>query len=337
MRPGAARDKSRVLEISGQIWEGEDYVPAIIDHWLADKTGEFTVAEYDGRVMGFAKFTLLTLEDGWMEGIRVDPAARNLGIGKLITRHFVDKARSLGLKSLRLSTHVDNRESIHIIEKFGFRPDAGFAYCSRRLGVGGQKGPERSPAQPVWQAQPVSPVRPGKVQSRRENDQVVEYVLASEFCRCARGYLPMGWKFQKADAQLLEKVPDFADVYWVPGDAAVDGPRDAAAGAANHKADDPAGGSIAGIMIIARTARVSDELPIFVLEGERLAQELLVDHALGLAERGNFRFLEYMAPQGHSSLATAIAGGMREHCEGKAADEADVFVYEYPLDLQIPS
>ncbi len=325
MRPGTILDKPRVLEISAQIWEGEDYVPAVIDYWLADQAGEFTVAEYNGEVMGFAKFTLLTPQDGWMEGIRVDPKARNLGIGKLLTLYFLDKAKALKLRSLRLSTHVDNRESIHIIEKFGFKPDAGFVYCSRRLGGASPEGPGTPPAL----GPAAAPVEaPAKVQAEVSNqalrvrllqdgDLVARYIISSEFYRCAGGYLPIGWKFQEVEEGLLANLPNFADVYYV-GDGMADG------------IDGNPNGRIEGLMIIAKSARVFAELPVFFLEGDGQAQEQLIDYAFELARRKGFRFLEYMAPQGHSSLAVACKKGMREHCEGTSANAPDVFVYEYP-------
>ena len=43
LRKATASDKPRIVEISSQIWEGEDYVPDVLDDWLADPSGEVIV------------------------------------------------------------------------------------------------------------------------------------------------------------------------------------------------------------------------------------------------------------------------------------------------------
>ena len=44
LRGARSEDKPRILEISSQIWEGNDYVPFIVDDWLSDAGGEFVEA-----------------------------------------------------------------------------------------------------------------------------------------------------------------------------------------------------------------------------------------------------------------------------------------------------
>ena len=44
LRKAIASDKPRITEISSQIWDGEDYVPDVLDDWLANLNGEVIVA-----------------------------------------------------------------------------------------------------------------------------------------------------------------------------------------------------------------------------------------------------------------------------------------------------
>ncbi|MBU0596364.1 hypothetical protein KJ567_06745, partial [Candidatus Bipolaricaulota bacterium] len=57
LRPVVETDRTRVFEISAQIWDGEDYVPSHFDAWLADSEGEVVGAEFDGTLIAFARRT----------------------------------------------------------------------------------------------------------------------------------------------------------------------------------------------------------------------------------------------------------------------------------------
>ena len=48
LRPVTLEDRPRVLEISSQIWDGEDYVPEQFAEWLADRHGEVIGAKCAG-------------------------------------------------------------------------------------------------------------------------------------------------------------------------------------------------------------------------------------------------------------------------------------------------
>jgi hypothetical protein len=54
VRQAAVTDRARILEISSQIWDGNDYVPEVLDAWFADAEGELVVATLDGHVIAFA-------------------------------------------------------------------------------------------------------------------------------------------------------------------------------------------------------------------------------------------------------------------------------------------
>jgi GNAT superfamily N-acetyltransferase len=92
LRLATKEDKPRILEISAQIWEGEDYVPVVVDDWLAAAGSELVVATLAGELIAFAHLQWLAPEYVWLEGIRTDPARRNLGAGKALTDYLLERA-----------------------------------------------------------------------------------------------------------------------------------------------------------------------------------------------------------------------------------------------------
>jgi dipeptidase/GNAT superfamily N-acetyltransferase len=118
LRRATADDKPRILEISAQIWKGEDYIPGVIDRWLTDETGEVVVALADGVLTGFARHSCLLPGFVWFEGIRTDPTRQNRGVGRAIARYQLDWAARMGARRIGLSTHRSYRQPF---PRSGFR------------------------------------------------------------------------------------------------------------------------------------------------------------------------------------------------------------------------
>jgi len=58
------------LQISKDIWEGDDYIPEIFDKWIADPYGEFVGLFDENTLVAFGKMTYLTPTDVWLEGLK---------------------------------------------------------------------------------------------------------------------------------------------------------------------------------------------------------------------------------------------------------------------------
>ncbi|MEA3238193.1 MAG: GNAT family N-acetyltransferase, partial [Candidatus Bipolaricaulota bacterium] len=89
LRKAVASDKPRITEISSQIWDGDDYVPEVLDDWLADSRGEVIVAIVDEKLISFARRSYLLPGYACLEGARTDPAYRNTGVFQEISRYFL--------------------------------------------------------------------------------------------------------------------------------------------------------------------------------------------------------------------------------------------------------
>ena len=62
--------KERVLQISKNISEGDDYIQEIFNDWVADAYGEFVGFFVENKIVAFSKMTYLTPTDVRLEGLR---------------------------------------------------------------------------------------------------------------------------------------------------------------------------------------------------------------------------------------------------------------------------
>ena len=65
VRPLTPEDRARVLEISSQIWDGDDWVPEALDSWFRTADGEAVAAVLDGTLIGFARRTWILPGHAW--------------------------------------------------------------------------------------------------------------------------------------------------------------------------------------------------------------------------------------------------------------------------------
>jgi hypothetical protein len=75
VRPARPADRQRILDISARTWDSHNYVPLMLDEWLAGAAGELLVAVLDG---GGAAFSYQT----W-----VADGARRIGLSTYIDNH----------------------------------------------------------------------------------------------------------------------------------------------------------------------------------------------------------------------------------------------------------
>lgn len=191
-RKARHEDKSAIIDISKDVWEGTDYLPDTFDKWVEEKGGEFTVAELDGRVVGCAKFSLLSPGEYWLEGIRVHRDMRGQGIAKKITEYYIDKAKSLGYEYLSLSTYIENYGSIKIIKDYRFEPT---------LELMGFYADENTQVEDVTDYQMV-------------NDIVeVRHIFDTEEMKKRKKFLAFDWTFMKAKEELIKELVDRGEVY----------------------------------------------------------------------------------------------------------------------------
>ena len=179
IRTATVADRDRILAISAQIWEGYDYVPSVLDEWLAGSEGELLVAVLDGVVAAFSYRTWLADGHAWLQGIRTDEALRGRGSGKALTERSLSRAWEEGARRVGLSTHIDNQASMHIVESFGFRRVASFVYLEGELPGGSDGGDPHIVALP--------------------EEEAAQFVAGSDSLELAGGRFAWEWKFLEFD------------------------------------------------------------------------------------------------------------------------------------------
>lgn len=106
----------------------EDSDHKALDHpqeYIIDKGGFIFIAIYKGEPVGTC--ALIAMDDGGFElaKMAVSPAAQGLGIGYLLGRACIDKARGLGARRVYLESNTMLKPAINLYYKLGFRKASG--------------------------------------------------------------------------------------------------------------------------------------------------------------------------------------------------------------------
>ena len=93
-------------------------------HWsraqFEEELGRLVVAEADGRVAGYAGLSILP-PDAQVATIAVRPELARQGLGRLLLRALMDKARALGCARAQLEVGAGNVPALRLYESEGFR------------------------------------------------------------------------------------------------------------------------------------------------------------------------------------------------------------------------
>jgi GNAT superfamily N-acetyltransferase len=270
IRTARLADRARILAISSQIWEGDDYVPQVIDEWLRMRDSEVAVADLNGAVIAFGHTVNLIPGYVWLEGIRTDTAAQGHGAGKALTEYFIEKATREGAQRIGLSTYIDNLASIHIIEQYRFVRQASFILAEAKL-----DGPARSTAElsPLVSAVPF--------------DEARAWILGSASMTKSCGFLSQGWKFWPVARPGV--------VAWPPFDAAI-----------GIRSGD---GSLRSLLVVCRPDHGPGEASIDFADGSAEDLDVLVRHALALHPGAKYIQTMIPAGQAvHTNLLETVTG-----------------------------
>ncbi|MFX1502609.1 MAG: GNAT family N-acetyltransferase [Promethearchaeota archaeon] len=117
-------DIPAIKDISKDIWEGDDYIPYVIEQWLQEKDcmnyGTFK-DENKTDLIGFGRVKLYNKEIAWLEGGRIKASYQGQGIGKKQLNYAIEYARKVGTKVAQYDTGSKNYASISLAKKFGFK------------------------------------------------------------------------------------------------------------------------------------------------------------------------------------------------------------------------
>jgi GNAT superfamily N-acetyltransferase len=103
-------DREQVLAFTANTWADGDYIDQVFDDWLANPSGRFLAVEHSAshNVVAIDKLTMLSPDEGWFEGLRIDPEHRGRGLAGRIQRFMLGEAAHAGARSIRLLTLATN-------------------------------------------------------------------------------------------------------------------------------------------------------------------------------------------------------------------------------------
>ncbi len=118
-------DYDDILDISKDIWDGNDYLPKVFYKWVEDKDGYFVGVEVDDKIVAVGKYTILKDGQGWLEGLRVHKDYRGRQYAHAVTDVLFNIARedlkNDKITNIAMCTHKDTPASIKMMKERKFK------------------------------------------------------------------------------------------------------------------------------------------------------------------------------------------------------------------------
>jgi ribosomal protein S18 acetylase RimI-like enzyme len=113
-------DREAVLAFCAQTWRDGDYIQYVWEDWLNDTTGALLVATIAGKPVGLSHLRMMSPDEAWIEGVRVDPEMRRQGVARVLISRTLVTAHERGAAVARYFTSSDNVASQQLFDRFGF-------------------------------------------------------------------------------------------------------------------------------------------------------------------------------------------------------------------------
>ena len=113
-------DLPDIIEITKDIWEGNDYLPKRIGEFLTDPHSHPCVIELDNKVISVGNMRFINDDIVWLEALRTHPEYRAKGLAKTLTSELFKLGKSMGAKQAWLMTSQSNMATQKILEDLKF-------------------------------------------------------------------------------------------------------------------------------------------------------------------------------------------------------------------------
>lgn len=155
IRPARPDDAGTVRAFATDTWpeHGGDYLPRVFESWVRDDgpTARTLVADVEGGAVGLLRTVLLTPDEAWCGGLRVDPDYRGEGIARRLTQTAFDWAGERGATVARAMVFSWNSAGLGVARAVGFEPVTEFRWAhpapARGAGAAAADDPD---AESVW-------------------------------------------------------------------------------------------------------------------------------------------------------------------------------------------
>jgi ribosomal protein S18 acetylase RimI-like enzyme len=142
-RPAREDDREAVLAFCARTWDDGDYIQYVWEDWLHDTDGALLVATLAGRPVGLAHLRMMSADEAWIEGVRVDAEVRRRGVARVLISRTLVTAHERGATVARYFTSSDNVASQQLFDRFGFtRVAEVLHFTAEPLGADEREGEE---------------------------------------------------------------------------------------------------------------------------------------------------------------------------------------------------
>ncbi len=143
--------------MTGDIWNGNDYIARVFDDWVMDATAAFQAVEVDGVVVGLQRLRPYAPGLIWYEGLRVATTHQRQGVARAMLDSAIAEAREQGFAEIRLATYND--VASHLFKLAGFKPLVDIRWWRAQRVEGGEPAnmPDESAAEKLWKMAASSP------------------------------------------------------------------------------------------------------------------------------------------------------------------------------------
>lgn len=127
-------DYEAVAAFTAQIWDdrGGDYLSRVYHDWLEDPDDDSkktVLAEVDGEAAGIVQAVMLSADEAWFQGLRVNPDFRRRGVSLALNEACFEWARERGATVGRLMIFAWNRPALGAARAGGFDPVTEFRFA----------------------------------------------------------------------------------------------------------------------------------------------------------------------------------------------------------------
>lgn len=120
LRLAKESDKEAVLAFCENTWKDKkDFIGSFWDKWIADREGYLFVAAIDEIPVAIMKVDLLSNNEAWWKGLRVDPYYRRRGLSKVLDSHVTRYLVENNITISRTCVYSDNEIMVKIMTQRG--------------------------------------------------------------------------------------------------------------------------------------------------------------------------------------------------------------------------
>ena len=129
IRAGSADDYAQIVEMTKEIWGGDDYLPHVWHTWLAEPQSHLQVVEVNGDIVASGRIRELSPGYWWLEGLRVHPGHQGKGYATPLHDHLIHLAATQpGTTQIALATDWDNEKVAHLSRKSGMHLQVAYRF-----------------------------------------------------------------------------------------------------------------------------------------------------------------------------------------------------------------